>query len=114
MSKEHEGEMVRVQVWSLCPFRSPCVPAEKSALHGVGDRPPEQVLGPCLYAACGLWKITEVRDGKAVDGQCGVRFLGEVMNSIAGSLEQLVKLELTKNGGAQIFGEKVDQSAKPS
>ena len=69
--------------------------AEKS-LYLEKPEPPQQTLGPCLYAGCGLWKITKVVDGKAVDGMCGIRFLGEVMNSIAGSLEQLTKLETMK------------------
>ena len=74
-------------IWSLCPFRSP---VELETM--IDSRPPAQALGPCLYAGCGLWKITKVVDGKPVDGMCGIRFLGEVMNSVAGSLEQLVKL----------------------
>jgi hypothetical protein len=64
-----------------------------------------------MYAGCGFWKITKVVDGQAVDGMCGIRFLGEVMNSIAGSLEQLVKLQL-KDG--QLLGGVPDQAAKPS
>ncbi len=62
--------------------------------------PSHQTLGPCLYAGCGLWKITKVVNGKPADGMCGIRFLGEVMNSIAGSLEHLVQLETTKLIGA--------------
>lgn len=83
---------IPMQVWALCPFRSPCVPAEKSAPTGE-PTVPASVLGPCLFAACGLWKITKVENGKVVDGMCSIRFIGETFNSIAGSLEQLVQLQ---------------------
>ena len=39
--------------------------------------------------------------GKAVDGMCSLRFLGEVMNSVAGSLEKLIQLETTRAIGEQ-------------
>ena len=83
---------VNLPVWSLCPFRTPVESSET-------DLPPKQTLGPCLYAGCGLYKVVKVVDGKVVDGMCSIRFLGEVMNSIAGSLEQLTKLETMKTIG---------------
>jgi len=92
---------VNLPIWSLCPFRSPVQPREAGVARvqdHAGITPP-QALGPCLYAGCGLYKITKMQDGKVVDGMCGIRFLGEVMNSIAGSLEQLTKLETMKTIG---------------
>src|SRR4030067_3853995 len=89
---------VNLPIWSLCPFRSPVQPREAGVARvqdHAGITPP-QALGPCLYAGCGLYKITKMQDGKVVDGMCGIRFLGEGMNSIAGSLEQLPKLETMK------------------
>jgi hypothetical protein len=50
------------------------------------------MLGPCLYAGCGLWRITKVEDGKPVDGLCSIRAISE-------SLEQLTKLETMKTIG---------------
>ena len=87
---------VTVPVWGVCPFRSPVIPAEKRKIFDPDAPPPvpESLLGPCLQGACGLWKISKLVDGKPVEGLCSIRFLGEVMNSIAGSLEQLVKLEV--------------------
>ena len=84
---------VNLPIWSLCPFRSP---VEIESLDVNVPLPPRQALGPCLYAGCGLWKITKVIDGKAVEGMCSLRFLGEVMNSVAGSLEKLIQLETTR------------------
>ena len=96
---------VNLPIWSLCPFRSPVMPNDRPMTSEIGQLP-FQALGPCLYAGCGLWKITKVVDGKPVDGMCGIRFLGEVMNSIAGSLEQLTKLETMKivgEGQSSVF-----------
>jgi hypothetical protein len=84
---------IPMDLWALCPFRSPCVPPKESSFAGTPPAVPTSVLGPCLFAACGLWKITKVEDGKVVDGMCGIRFIGETFNSIAGSLEQLVQLQ---------------------
>jgi hypothetical protein len=89
---------VSLPIWSLCPFRSPVAPTE-AQFDGRPSSRPAQALGPCLYAGCGLWKITKIEDGRPVDGMCSIRFLGEVMNSIAGSLEQLTKLETMKTMG---------------
>src|SRR3989337_2522169 len=92
---------VNLPIWSLCPFRSPVSTGGQQIVNtaeGLTTRP-VQALGPCLYAGCGLYKITKMQDGKVVDGMCGIRFLGEVMNSIAGSLEQLTKLETMKTIG---------------
>ena len=93
---------IRIDVWGLCPFRSPLFEPKERSVFAPGEPPPEpgQGLGPCLYQGCGLWKITKVVDGKPVDGLCGIRFLGEVMNSIAGSLEQLTRLQLKKSAEA--------------
>lgn len=96
-----DPKSVRVDVWGLCPFRSPCSPGEESRIPEASS-PPHQVLGPCLFAGCGLYKITKVENGKIVDGMCSIRFLGEVMNSVAGSLEQLVKLEVGKKLGEEV------------
>jgi hypothetical protein len=89
---------VSLPIWSLCPFRSPVSPTEAQFDGGPSSRP-AQALGPCLYAGCGLYKVMKVVDGKVVDGMCSIRFLGEVMNSIAGSLDQLTKLETMKTIG---------------
>jgi hypothetical protein len=86
---------VQVPMWGVCPMRSPVIPAEKSALVR-GPQDPVSLLGPCLGGACGFWKVTKAVDGKPTEGMCGVRFLGEVFNSIAGSLEQLVQLQKSK------------------
>ncbi len=69
---------VRVPVFGLCPFRSPVVPRESSVL-APPDVPgsPLQALGPCLYAGCGLWMVTKIADGKAVDGMCSIRYSAE-------------------------------------
>jgi hypothetical protein len=96
---------VNLPIWSLCPFRSPVAPVSEPIVKFPGNTlgeatwSPPQALGPCLYAGCGLYKVTKIVDGKVVDGMCGIRFLGEVMNSIAGSLEQLTKLETMKTMG---------------
>lgn len=105
---------VRVPVWGLCPFRSPVVPREalpdlSSCAPDASDVPrePLQALGPCLYAGCGLWKVTKVTDGQPVDGMCGVRFLGEM-------LEQLVKLQATREArDAEVSGLIFNRSPPP-
>jgi hypothetical protein len=99
---------INLPIWSLCPFRSPVSTGGQQIVNtaeGLTTQP-VQALGPCLYGGCGLYKITKIQDGKVVDGMCGIRFLGEVMNSIAGSLEQLTKLETMKvmgDGQPSIF-----------
>ena len=91
---------VTIPVWGLCPFRSPVFPpldpgpaprvvAPGGSPRGQGE--PRPVLGPCLYAGCALWKITQVKDGKPTDGMCSIRFAAEALNSIAGNLEILAK-----------------------
>jgi hypothetical protein len=72
---------VKLPVWSLCPFRSPVLPPAGDSLGQ-----PRSMLGPCLYAGCGLYRVTKVEDGKVVDGLCSIR-------SLADSLDQLTKLE---------------------
>lgn len=108
---------IKLDIWSLCPFRSPVAIEERSALvnphtntSDKGPTPPQEVrqsLGPCLGPGCGLYKITKVENGQVKEGMCGIRFIGEVFNSIAGSLETLVQLQV-KAGAAQgsgaIFG----------
>jgi hypothetical protein len=74
---------VRVPVWGLCPFRSPVVPRESSALAGSEPSEPLQALGSCLYAGCGLWKVTKIADGRPVDGMCSLRYAAEALAKIA-------------------------------
>jgi hypothetical protein len=86
-----------VEVWGLCPFMSKVDPLGEPAAFGsevnpdTASAPEPIILAKCLGPGCGLWKITKVVDQQPVEGLCGIRFLGEVMNSIAGSLEQIVK-----------------------
>ena len=91
---------VTIPVWGLCPFRSPVFPpldpgpasrvfTPQPETRAQGE--PRPVLGPCLYVGCGLWKITQVKDGKPTDGMCSIRFAAEALNSIAGNLEILAK-----------------------
>lgn len=105
--------MPTLPAFSICPFRSPVFPPKESALAAVTANgapipsEPQQVLAPCLYAGCGLFKITKVVDGQIVDGMCGIRFLAEVGNSIAMSLEQIVKIGLSREareGVSPLFG----------
>lgn len=86
---------IKVDVYGLCPFRSPVEVAEERKIDLPSNEieKPREALGPCLYAACGFWKVTRVEKGNAVDGMCGVRFIGEVLGGIALSLEQLVKIQ---------------------
>ncbi len=84
---------VSMPAWSLCPFRSPVELPEESALHLAGKpKATRQALGPCLFAGCGLFKGTAIKDGKITDGMCSIRFIAEAMNSLAGSADQLLKL----------------------
>ena len=95
-----DTRQISIPVWGLCPFRSPVFPpidpgpparvfAPHIEAHPQGE--PRPVLGPCLYAGCALWKVTQIKDGKPVDGMCSIRFAGEALNSIAGNLEILAK-----------------------
>jgi hypothetical protein len=83
---------IKMDVWALCPFRSPIFPPKVNPTTDFAEQP-TQGLGPCLFAACGLWKVTKIENGQIVDGMCSIRFIGEVFNSIAGSLETLVQLQ---------------------
>jgi len=76
---------VRVPIWGLCPFRSSVVPREVSVLASPDlPREPLQALGPCLYAGCGLWKVTKV-----VNGMCSIRYAAE---AAAGQADALAKI----------------------
>jgi hypothetical protein len=83
---------VRVPVWGLCPFRSPVVPREPS-IYATPDLPrePLQALGPCLYAGCGLWKVTKVVNGNPVDGMCSIRYAAEAAAGQADALAKIVE-----------------------
>jgi len=89
---------IRIPVWGLCPFRSPVVPREASALASPSvPQDPLQALGPCLYAGCGMWVVTKAKDGRPVDGACSIRYTAEkqgeaadALVKIAQSLSQLV------------------------
>jgi hypothetical protein len=50
-----------------------------------------QALGPCLYAGCGLWKVTKVEDGRPVDGMCGLRYAAEAQASAAEALQKIAE-----------------------
>jgi len=100
---------VKIPVWGVCPFRSPVLlppddaPAPRVFAPQARANDPKSILGPCLYAGCGLWKVTKVVDGQPVDGMCSLRFAAEAMNSLAASLETLVKISspsLNPNGSA--------------
>jgi hypothetical protein len=91
---------VRVPVWGLCPFRSPVVPREASALASPSvPQEPLQALGPCLYAGCGLWKVTKVEGGRAVDGMCSIRYAAEAQAEAAGALTQIARAVLPHLAG---------------
>ena len=94
---------VTLPVWSLCPFMSRTVAPKETKILGAPEPSPQMMLGNCLGPGCGLWKITKVVDGRPAEGICGIRFLGEVMNSVAGSLEQLVR---RAEGEPALFGGK--------
>lgn len=95
---------VNIPAFSLCPFRSPVVPPEPTKVYVPGGTPPEPqaIYGPCLYAGCGAFVVTEVADGKIKNGVCGIRALAVAAGSIAESLGQLVKLKT----GEAILGAK--------
>lgn len=98
---------IQVPVWGACPLRSPVLPPKERKVFDPGNpAQPESILGPCIQAACGFWKITKTKEVagqlQPVEGMCGVRFLGEVFNSIAGSLEQLVKIESGRKLGEEV------------
>ena len=81
---------VRIPIWGLCPFRSPVVPRDVSVLASPDlHREPLQALGPCLYAGCGLWKVTKVVNGNPVDGMCSIRYAAE---AAAGQADALAKI----------------------
>ena len=83
---------VRVPIWGLCPFRSPVVPRDVSVLASPDlPREPLQALGPCLYAGCGLWKVTKAIDGKPVDGMCSIRYAAEAAAEQANALTQIAQ-----------------------
>jgi len=91
---------IQIPVWGLCPFRSPVFPPQDTGPaprvftprgESQAQGEPRPVLGPCLYAGCALWKITEVKDGKPSDGMCSLRFAAEALNSIAGNLDAMAK-----------------------
>jgi hypothetical protein len=103
---------VRVPAFGVCPWRSPVLPPKERKVYdpNAGAPEPESILGPCIQAACGVWKITKMKEENGqmipVEGMCGIRFLGEVMNSVAGSLENLVRMQFRKSAdaGEEIFG----------
>jgi len=87
---------VAIPMWGLCPFRSPVVPEvpKEESVIKIEPRPreqpqPAQALGPCLSAACALWKVTEVRDGKPVSGMCSFRYTAEVLEQATGALQAM-------------------------
>ena len=82
---------VTIQVWELCPFRSPVVPREPSALAGTASPAPLQALGPCLQAGCGLWKVTKIIEGRPAEGMCSLRYAAECQAETAGALQHLAK-----------------------
>lgn len=91
-----------VEVWGLCPFMSKVDPlsggeeSEGGGFDPSSSPPAPLMLAKCLGPGCGLWKVTKIVDQRPTEGLCGIRFLGEVMNSVAGSLEQLVQRAMSK------------------
>lgn len=76
---------VKVPIWGLCPFRSPVAAGGEV-----------QSLGPCLQAACGLWKITASEsqpDGslRPTAGMCSFRYVAECVGEAAGALQTIAK-----------------------
>jgi hypothetical protein len=105
---------LKIPVWGLCPFRSPVVPPTEKPSVFAPNLPapqPTQALGPCLYAGCGLWKITKVENGKPVDGMCSLRYAAECAGELTGAIQVLVKLAM-KSGA--VAGLEVPSNERPS
>lgn len=103
---------LKIPVWGACPIITQAIPPKEKRIFDPDHVPqPETMIAACLGPACGFWKISKVKEegGQVipVEGMCGVRFLGEVFNSIAGSLESLVKMQgmrEIREGASPIFG----------
>ena len=93
---------VNVNVWGLCPFRSPVeTPGPANVVQLGGPSAPRQSLGPCLYLGCGMWKVTKVdAQGKPVDGMCSFRYTAECLEQVAGALQRLTSIAIKMTGGA--------------
>lgn len=92
---------VRITVlpMSKCPWRSPVVPREPSALAGAPPSidPAAQALGDCLRDACALWKSYPIELQTSagpvrLTGMCSFRFLAEASDPLAGAIQQLAAL----------------------
>lgn len=103
---------VKVQAWSICPLRSPVTPGVESDIRDAQGspvgKPASQTITPCIYLACGFWKITKVQEMNGqnvpVDGMCGIRYLAETFGEAAGALQQIAKLMTVKTVGAPTWG----------
>lgn len=88
---------INAPAFSICPLRSPVfAPPQSSimepAFGSTKSNEPVSILGPCLYAGCGMFVPTKVENGAVVDGMCGVRGMATGLGQLNANLNQLIQL----------------------